>query len=170
MSLCVCHLCARRTGADIGDAVKKARFDFSMTCEIMSNTTAHILYGNLGVTAVAFWKNTTAQFYLENKKSPPSCLLQKRQRMFYLENRKSPPSCLGILAGTSGQPVVKSLVYKALTPGGNMLSAWRASFKVKIVNRLWTQVHDLRIPLRSFRFIPTRVLCLRASLVFSTVG
>jgi hypothetical protein len=56
MSLCVCHFSARRTGADIGDVVKKARFDVSMTGEIMSNTTAHILYGKLGVTAVAFWK------------------------------------------------------------------------------------------------------------------
>jgi hypothetical protein len=133
MSLCVCHLRARRTGADIGNVVKKARFDVSLTGEIMSNTTARILCGKLGVTAVAFWKNTTAQFYLENRKSPPSCFWQKRQRNFFLENRKSPPSCLGILAGTSGQPVVKILVYKALNPGGNMLSAWRASFKVKIL-------------------------------------
>jgi hypothetical protein len=52
--LCVCHLRARRTGADIDDVVKKARFDVSMTGEIISNTTAHTSYGKLGVTAVAF--------------------------------------------------------------------------------------------------------------------
>jgi hypothetical protein len=54
MSLCVCHLRARHTGADIGDVVKKAQLDVSMTGEIISNTTAHILYGKLGVTVVTF--------------------------------------------------------------------------------------------------------------------
>jgi hypothetical protein len=68
---------AHCAGAEIGEAAEKARFDVNMTCEIMSNTTAHILYGKLGVTAVAFWKNTTAQFYLENRKSPPSWFLAK---------------------------------------------------------------------------------------------
>jgi hypothetical protein len=36
--VCVCQMRARRAGADIGDVAEKARFDVSMTCEIISNT------------------------------------------------------------------------------------------------------------------------------------
>jgi hypothetical protein len=64
MSLCVCHLRARCASAHIGDAAEKARFDVSMTGEIVSNTTAHILYGKLGVTAVVSLAKTTALFLL----------------------------------------------------------------------------------------------------------
>jgi hypothetical protein len=102
MSLCVCHLRARRTGADIGDVVKKSRFDVSMTCEIMSNTTTQFL-----------WKiGSHRRRVLEKYDSP--VLFRKKEvtavmfRYFCWYKR-----------ATVGQ----NLVYKALTPGGNMPSA-----------------------------------------------
>jgi hypothetical protein len=50
----------------------------------MSNTTAQVLFRKYEVNAVVFWQNkTTAQFYLENRKSPPSRFGKtKRQRSF----------------------------------------------------------------------------------------